>query len=58
MSGMTGSEGFPLTNCGNDDVDDAIKTEEDFLTQKGDVKSVEMPNRYRAFGSRTGRVLI
>jgi hypothetical protein len=39
-------------------VDDAIKTAEDFLTQKGALKSVEMPNRYRAFGSRTGRVLI
>jgi hypothetical protein len=56
--GNDGVGGFPLTNCGNDDVDDAIKTVEDFLTQKGALKSVEMPNRYRAFGSRTCRVLI
>jgi hypothetical protein len=39
-------------------VEDAIKTAGDVLTKNEDLKSGEITNRYRAFGSRTCRVLI
>jgi hypothetical protein len=55
---MTEPERFPFTNCRNDEIDDAIQAKKDFLTQEGDVKSVGTSTAYRAFGSRTCRVLI
>jgi hypothetical protein len=53
ISGITESEESQLSNRRIDEVNDVIKTEEQALTKKKDLKSLEMSSAYRAFGSRT-----